>query len=269
MRAAKKGFVSLYALVALLSIPPRAVFAVPPLVVGDAPTADKSHIEWYIGTRYQKTGDIEREIPSTELVYGITNRQEFTFEIPYMSLQGVQGFGDAVLGTKYQIFLEKNKSPGIAASFELKLSNASQRKGLGTGALDYDLRLRTQKTVGVFTTIGNLGYTIVGEPEVNGVRQNRRNVMFAAFAPMVRMFPKTVLLSEIYWENSDEPGEPNRFAGDIGLTQRLSSHLDVHGALGKSLRSGNRGGPSYRLYTGIKLEFSAPRLQKHTLVRGG
>ena len=226
--------------------------AVPPLVAGDVPTADKNHVEWYVGTRYQKTGTIERQIPFTEVVYGISDRQELTFEVPYLSTQGQEGFGDVVLGTKYLFLRETNQLPGVAGSFEWKPENGDEDKGLGTGAMDYDLRLRSQKTWAWFTGILNLGYTFVGEPE----DQNRRDVLFTAFAQECEVTPKTKLLSEIYWKNSDEPGTPNRLAADVGFKHQLITHLAVHAAVGKSLREDEIGGPRLRVYAGVKCEFA-------------
>ncbi len=66
---------------------------------------------------------------------------------------------------------------------------------------------------------------------------------------------KLALLSEIYWRNSAEPREPNCFAGDVGFKYHLIEHLDLHAAIGKSLRDANRGGPDLRVYAGIKLDF--------------
>ncbi len=233
----------------------KGVYAVPPLVAGDVPTAEKGHVELYVGTRYQKTGSIERQLPFTEIVYGISARQEVTFEIPYLSDSGQNGFGDGVLGTKYLFIPETDKRPGIAGSFEAKLDNGSQIKGLGTGAIDYDLRMRAQKTWGWFTGIVNLGYTFIGEPKVSGVRQERNGVFFSAFAQEYALNAKTSLLSEVYWKTSEEPGTPDRLAADIGFKHSLLQNLTVHGAVGKSLREGNRGGPKLRVYAGMKLEF--------------
>jgi Putative MetA-pathway of phenol degradation len=218
--------------------------AVPPLVAGDVPTADEHHVEVYVGARYQNTDSIERQLPFTEIVYGLTERQEITIEIPYLSVDGQHGFGDAVLGTKYLILRETDQRPGIAGSFELKLENGDPSRGLGTGALEYDLRLRAQKTFGWFTGLVNAGYTIT----------DRRNVVFLAFAQEYRVSAKLALLSELYWRDSAESGEPNRFAGDVGFKYHLVRHLDVHAAVGKSLRSANHGGPVLRVYAGIKLD---------------
>lgn len=87
----------------------------PPLVAGDVPTADKGHVEWYLGSRYQKSGGIEREAPFSELVYGLSGRQEITFEIPYLFLDGEHGFGDAVVGTKLRLYAGVKLEFGLAA----------------------------------------------------------------------------------------------------------------------------------------------------------
>lgn len=250
-----KGFA---AALLLLVIPPAQ--AVPPLVSGDVPTADKGHAEVYLGFQQQEADGIERSAPADEFVLGISPRQEVTVELPYRRLnpshgEPRRGLGDAVLGTKLMFLREIASRPGAAISFETKLDNADSAKGLGSGAVEYDLRLRAQKTIGWFTALGNLGYTFVGEPTVDGVRQERRDTCFLGFAQMYRIGPETSLLSEIYWNNSDTPGEPARFVGDIGFKHDLLSWLQVHATAGKSLRDGNLGGPKLRIYAGLKLEF--------------
>jgi hypothetical protein len=227
------------------AIAARPAAAVQPMVAGDVPTADKNHVELYLGMGYQDTDGIERQLPFTEIVYGLTDRQEITFEIPYLSVDGQHGFGDAVLGTKYLILRETDQRPGIAGSFEVKLGNGAASKGLGTGAVEYDFRLRVQETFGWITGLVNAGYTIT----------DQRDVLFLAFAQEYRVSARLALLSEIYWRSSAESGESNRFAGDVCYKYRLAEHLDVHGAIGKSLRSANRGGPAQRAYAGIKLDF--------------
>lgn len=235
-------------------------YAVPPLVAGDVPTADKGHAEVYLGYKSEDTDGIKREIPADEVVLGISSRQEVTIEAPYASSNPLggghrTGFGDVTLGTKLMFLRETAGRLGAAVSFEAKLDNADAKSGLGSGAVDYDIRLRTQKTLGWFTGIGNAGYTFVGEPVLDGLRQNRRDIWFLAFAQGYRVAPKTSLLSEIYWKNSDTPGDPSRLAGSIGFKHDVRPWLQVHATAGKSLRDGNLGGPRLRVYAGLKLEF--------------
>ena len=255
--------IAIAAAVGLLLSLAHPAHAVPPLVVGDVPTADKHHVELYVGMRCQDDSDgTERQLPSTEIVYGLSSRQELTFEMPYLSLTPNQGapaagFGDGVLGTKIMLLRESNYRPGMAVSFETKFDNASQDRGLGSGSFDYDVRLRAQKTYGWFTGLWNLGRTFVGELKINGVGREKRDTWFGAFAQQYDVGKRIALLSELYWRNSDRPGEANRLAADVGFKYALRESLQLHGSLGKSIREGNLGGPHLRAYLGFKLEFSA------------
>lgn len=246
--------------IALLALAPFAAFAPPPMITGDVPTADYQRFELYTGIRYQENeaGLPARQLPFTELVYGLTERQELTFEIAYLSQRHEHGFGDAVVGTKYQFIKEAGDCPGVAGSFELKLPTASESKGLGNGEFDYDLRLRAQKTWGWFTAIGNADYTFLTDPEFGGVETTKDNVWLLTFGQEYQVAPKTKLLSEIYFVSREEPGEPNRLAANVGFKHKLFKDFTVHASIGKSLRDANRGGPDLRAYFGIKYEFDAP-----------
>ena len=163
-----------------------------------------------------------------------------------------------MFGTKYQFLKEATNRPGIAGSFELKVPTGSERKGLGTGEFDYDIRLRAQKTWGWFTAIGNAGYTFLTDPEFGGVETTTENVWLFTLGQEYQVAPKTRLLSEIYYVTREEPGEPNRLAANVGFKHKLFKDFTVHGSVGKSLRDANRGGPDLRAYFGFKYEFDGP-----------
>jgi hypothetical protein len=222
----------------------RPAAAVQPLVTGDVPTADKNHLEVYLGVRYQESYGVERQLPFAELVFGLTERQEITFEVPYLSSNGRHGFGDAVLGTKYLVLRETPRGPGVAGSFEVKLSNGDASKDLGTGAREYEFRMRAQKAFGWFTGLVNAGYTVT----------QQRNAVLLALAQEYRVGARAAWLSEIYWRKSGESSDSNRLAGDVAFKYHPTKQLEVHASLGKSLRSANRGGPTQRVYAGVKLD---------------
>ena len=250
------------AVLLLLNFAPRC-FAPPPLVTGDVPTAGRQTFEWYAGGRYQESesGKPSRLLPFTELVYGLTDRQELTFEIAGLSKDHQYGPIDTVVGTKRVFLKETERRPGLAGSFELKLPTGDKNRGLGSGEFDYDLRLRGQKTWGWFTAIGNTGHTIVTDPEFGGVRRRAENVWLLAFAQEYQVARRTKLLSEIYFVSRDASGEAHRLAANIGFKHKLRDNLSLHAAVGKSLREGNRGGPDLRVYVGVKWEFGAPCIE--------
>ena len=253
--------IALIAGAALLAFAPRC-FAPPPLITGDVPTAPKGGFEWYLGFRYQDTGSIERRLPHSELVYGLTERWEFSVESPYLSRQGEHGFGDVTLATKVVALTETERRPALGASYEIKLDNGDAERGLGSGGYEHEFRLRAQKTFNWFTPIANVGYVIVPDAEIGGVRATRKDVWRASFAQEWQVAKRTKLLSEIYWRTSDEPGGEARFAWNVGFKHKLLDNLTLHGAVGDSLRDGNRGGPDLRVYAGIKWEFDAPWRQQ-------
>lgn len=259
-----RGFASisgrLFIAYALLFLSAPRLPAPPPLITGDVPTADKQTFEWYVGGRYEESenGNPARLLPFSELVYGLTDRQELTLEIAGLSVDHEYGVNDAVLGTKFVFLNENEQRPGIAGSFELKLPTGDKDRGLGSGEFDYDLRLRAQKTWGWFTAIGNVGYTFVTDPEFGGVRESAENVWLLTLGQEYQVARGTKLLSEIYFVSREEPGGPNRLAANFGFKQKLLDSLSVHAAVGKSIREGNRGGLDLRVYAGLKWEFDAP-----------
>ena len=145
-----KNYSLVCALVALAGA--ARLYAVPPLVSGDVPTAEKEEFELYLGVQYESMPDsITRALPTLELNYGIIDGLEMTFQIPWLSEGGEHGFGDFVTGPKYVFLKETKTRPGIAGSFELKVPTVSSSRGLGTGAFDENLLLRVQKNWGWFT----------------------------------------------------------------------------------------------------------------------
>jgi hypothetical protein len=241
------------ALALFLSAPLEAA---PPLFSDDVPTAEKGTFELYTGFLYTSDGGVpRRQITALELDYGVSDRQEISFELPYLSQQGHDGLGDVVVGTKYDFVQKSSRLPGIALVFELKLPTASVSRGLGSGAFDYEFGLPVEKTWGPYTALGNIGYTIIGQPK-SGERV--RNVWFASFVQKYQVTEKTTVLGEVYFNTSEDSGQPNQLAANIGFERELAHDFTFQAAIGKSLREGGRGGPDLRVYVGIHWGFDAP-----------
>ncbi|MFO0585059.1 MAG: transporter [Anaeromyxobacter sp.] len=228
--------------------------AVPPLVIGDAPTADRGHLEWYTGVQWQRNDAGELSIPTSELVLGVSDWQEVSLEAPFLSIGGERGFGDLVLGTKARLAREGGSLPGLSASLEWKLPSASRAAGLGSGASELELRLRGQRTWAWFTLIGNAAYALVGEPRVAGRALPRRNTGFLGAGAEAEILEGVALVADGYWRSADVPGEPARAAGDVGVKLRLTHGLALDAAVGRSLRAGAAGGPELRVYGGLRGE---------------
>lgn len=250
----RTGLVMLVAGSALL---PR-LYAPPPLITGDVPTAERGHFELYTGIRYQDTGRIQRQLPHVELVYGLGAAWEISAEGNRLSRAGEQGLDDFVVATKGVLLAETASMPAIGASYEFKFDNGDAARGLGSGGVEHEFRLRAQKSLGAFTPTVNAGYVLVPDAEIAGRRSPRRDVWRASFAQEWALVKNLKLLGEVYWRTADEPGDAARLGWNVGLKHKLRDGVSWHGAVGESLRGGNRGGPDLRIYVGVKLEFAAP-----------
>lgn len=234
----------------------------PPLRTGDVTLAPPGSFEVYSGYLYteQESRQIERQRPITALHLGLSPRQELTAEIPLSRVTtpgGVteQGFGDAVVGINFLGIEASEGQTGAAASFEVKLDNGDAAKGLGTDAINYDVRLRLESQQGNQKRFLNGGYTFVGRPEVGGIKQERRNVWFASLAEDVSLSKVMGLLAEIVFEMPSVPGDSNQVSANTGFRWNVSKEVEIVSTFGRSLRSGDKGGPHLRAYTGVVMRF--------------
>jgi len=234
------------------------LYAPPPLITGDVPTADAGHFELYTGFRYQDTGRIQRQLPHVELVYGVADRWEISAETNYLSRAGARGIDDFTIATKAVLLAETPATPAIGASYEFKFDNGDAERGLGSGGNEHDLRLRAQKTFGRVTPILNFGYVLIPDATINERPSPRQDVWRASFAQEWQTSKSLKLLTELYWRTADEPGDAARLGWNVGFKHKLRDGLTWHGAVGESLRGGNRGGPDLRVYVGLKFQFAAP-----------
>ena len=232
------------------------VSAIPPLVSGDVPTAEHGTYELFVGYLGTDSGPVtSHQIPFWELVYGVTPRQELTIEAPLLLRDDARGsttgVGDAVLGTKYRLLGAPSEDSGVSASLEVTLPTGDEDRGLGSGAVDVDLRARAGQQLGRDVVYGNVGHTWVGE---NG-DASRDNTWFLALVWDHPVFERSRLLTEVYWKTADEPGAPNRLAATIGTKIRFRDRQQLHFSVGRSLQSGAEGGPDLRLYAGWRRDF--------------
>jgi hypothetical protein len=234
------------------------VFAAPPLITGDVSTATANSFELYVGSRYQKTDAIDRQVPHIELIYGLTPKWEASIETNYLSLAGEHGFDDTTLGTKVAVIEETITRPAFGLSYDVKFSNGDAERGLGSGGTERDVRMRAKKSFGPLIVLMNIGRVFVSDVRMDGDAFSRSDAWRASFAQEWELSRKLKILGEVYSRESTEPGAPARTGWNIGVKQRLRENLSWHAAYGGSLRRENRGGLDLRIYAGLKIEFSAP-----------
>ncbi|MDQ2747776.1 MAG: PepSY domain-containing protein, partial [Acidobacteriota bacterium] len=78
------------------------------------------------------------------------------------------GIGDTNLGVQYVIHHQTDTTPGIAASYYIKIPTASSSKGLGTGRVDHTFTGLVSKNVGSVTIDFNAAYLLAGRQSRSG-----------------------------------------------------------------------------------------------------
>lgn len=233
-----------------------SAWAIPPLVSGDIPTAGQGIYELFVGYLLEEKSNVKSHaVPFWELVYGFSDRQEFTLEAPLLvrdaPADSALGFGDVVLGTKYRLLGNPMADSGLSVSLEVKVPTGNRARGLGSGATDVDMRARGGWEVGRGVAYLNLGHTWVGEDG----NERRENTWFYSGVWDHPLRPKLRLLTEVYGKTSPDPSSPTRLAATIGVKWLVWSAQQFHFSLGRSLREHTEGGPNLRLYVGWRWDF--------------
>jgi hypothetical protein len=79
---------------------------------------------------------------------------------------------DLVLATKVRVVAEQTRRPAFGVRFGTKLPLAPRGTGLGLGTSDFFATLLVGKTVQSVRTVGNVGFTMLGNPTSGGERNS-------------------------------------------------------------------------------------------------
>jgi len=140
------------------------------------------------------------------------------------------GFGDIYAGVKYQ-FLVEDGAPGLAVMAFAKIPTADEEKALGSGEMDYGLKLIGTKHLGSAGLNFNLGYTIIGEPDY----AEWDNVVSYGLGLMLPKDKNFQFIAELTGETDYDP---DRDHNPLDLTLGGRFHLANGLLLGAGLRYG-------------------------------
>lgn len=138
----------------------------PPLQTDDPGTPGNRNWEINMGFTVDRAQDANAyETPILDLNYGLGDRIQLKFEIPYLleSLNGrpVQsGLGNSLFGVKWRFYESKKYGMTFSTYPQLEWNNptSSLRRGLVAGAPNFLLPLEVTKKVGPITLDGEAGY---------------------------------------------------------------------------------------------------------------
>jgi hypothetical protein len=228
-----------------------------PLFNDSTRTTPAAHLEIYSGYQYSDSGSvITRQVPVTNLFYGFTDALELSWTIPYIYQKGLYNAGGFDSSLKYRFNEEAGWVPAFAASVDAHFPSTSNLAGVDQETFQYNWRLRVQKTFGPWSGYVNGGYTLIDDTKNLFPNSENVNSFFGGFAQEWRLTASTLFLSEIFFSTSHTLVGQNRALADVGLKERLTQNISFNGAIGKSIRESEGGGPHLFMYGGLRAEFS-------------
>jgi cobalt/nickel transport protein len=229
-------------------------FAARPLITDDAYTVEKGKFQVEAGFDFAREDNHDKEyFPSLTLTYGLFERMDIGIGSAYLFIdpaegEKVNGFSDTPVKVKYRFLDQKDWIPSFAVSGILITPTASKSKGLGSGKVDFNINTIFTWNLGKrWQLYANLGYTFVGENEVN-------NELNFSIGGQFALTEKLALVGEIFGLNnfngntSDDP-----ISGLVGIQYTLIGDILV---LDAGVQIGmNKAAPDFRVTTGLTLFF--------------
>lgn len=231
-------------------------FAYRPLATEDAGVAGKGvaqiEMSWdYLSWKNKDKENVFLFVP----IYGITERIELSAEIPYLfhsAAEGdsVNGIGDINLVGKFLILEEKETRPAFTLKGVVKTKSGDEKKGLGSGDIDYSLVAVASKGLGNLTLHAMFGFTFVGDNGDNNIR----NIYLYGLAADYGLTDKFHIVGEIAGNRHPDRRVGNEMvSGLLGVTYKLSDKITLDGALRRGL--GDSVVPRWSTTVGLSLTF--------------
>lgn len=158
------------------------------------------------------------------------------------------GLGDVVLKGHYYLTEDREGIPAISPFLKLKFPTADEDKGLGTGEFDFGFGVELDKKLGRVGLFADLGYTIIGDPPGDNLR-NRFSYGFGASYDFT-----DELTGSAGFDGSTAlvRGRPNPLDLFFQLTYRVTRAASVFGGLSFGLTNGS---PDFGISAGTSYKF--------------
>ena len=138
----------------------------PPMITDDPGTPGDGHWEFNFGVSAEKRpGSQVSELPLIDLNYGIGDRLQLKYEVPYIRFSedgtsSMSGFGNSAFGLKWRFFDAGENGLSMSVYPQLEFNNpgsSSDDKGLVEKGTVFVLPFQFEREVGGFTFISQIG----------------------------------------------------------------------------------------------------------------
>lgn len=208
-------------------------FAYRPLTTEDAGVAGKDAAQLEISWDYLKWNDSNENILLFVPIYGIAERVELSFEIPYLfhrqnSGENGNGIGDINIAGKFLISEENRTMPALTLKGAIKTKSGNKDRGLGSGDTDYSMVAVASKCMGNVSLHAIFGYTFVG----NGGDENIRDIYLYGLAADYRLTDSLNIVAEIAGNRHPDRTADSDPAGSLlGIIYKLSEKVVLDGGI--------------------------------------
>jgi len=226
----------------------------PPFLTNDPGTPGNANWEINLGSMQTiARGMSSYEVPQIDLNFGLGDRIQLTYEIPYTlqsssSQPSQSGWSNGYPGIKWR-FLDQGENGWQMSTFPQVETGASMRareNGIGVAGPRYLLPLEITRKIGSFDGDLEAGYYLAG----HGPRE--RILGFVAGRPVT---PRLELDMEIYDDRAYDAA-PHSTTLDLGGRYKLGRGLIALFMAGRSVNGLSAGQPEFIGYIGIQILLS-------------
>ncbi|MHC4494969.1 MAG: transporter [Planctomycetota bacterium] len=239
----------------LCGLADRAVFAQggPPLITDDPGTPGDGNWEINVAlTAEKRRTERSYEIPILDINYGLGDRIQLKYEVPWLVLdergrRTTTGLGNSALGVKWRFFDQDSHriDMSVYPQFEFNTSDSAKDRGLVDRGVEFVLPFQVEKSFGPISVNPEFGYTF---------REYHDNEWIYGLAMGYEASKSLELLAEISG-TADQDFEDDELVFNFGARCGLSETRTLLLSAGRSFRSDASGEPKFLLYAGIQFIF--------------
>jgi hypothetical protein len=226
----------------------------PPMRTDDPGTPGNKAWEVNFGvTTDRRAHEREFEIPVLDINYGVGQRIQLNYEIPYV-VSGADaeptrsGLGNSSLAVKWRFFEDEKTGLSLSIYPRLELNNPTRSfdRGLVDGGPRFLLPMEIVKKLGPIDVNGEVGHWFTQEP---------RGQWIAGLAVGRQVTDRTELMAEIYSVRGS--AQETQTTYEFGSRVRLNPYMLFMVMAGRAFEGGSSGQPEFIGYGGIQFQFKS------------
>jgi len=209
----------------------------PPMHVDDTDTPGDGTWEINIGMEAEwARGESAVEGPIADINYGIGDRVQLTYEVPYVWLHddgdddepagSAHGVGDSTFGLKYRFYDNEDRGISLALYPQVRVRTPGANRDVSEGGSSFSLPLLMVAEFEKFSITADAGLEAADE--------ERR--WFAGAGVGWRLDERTALMTELAGEDLNAP--ERRWQAGFGLRHKLRDGRSLSASFGRDVYSG-------------------------------